>query len=553
MEAALILSRFDPLYGPTVVLKAPKSLEGEILNKIPSLMDIPTQGVFIHIFGEYKTANLFFKLMSPFARGGYESFLLSLVTESSVDLTLILANELLAGFAQYIIRLDDAYKAFDHEPKDFKADFSKLQEIRNFFFSYYESIKPAIKTLIMAEHRYQALFKAARDAILIMNRDSGVLVDVNLEAEKLIEKKKEEIIGNIALKFDLFDEGLVDPNMVRHLIDQPPPIISRIKKSTGTHMYLEVTVNEIKLADQYFIQYLFHDITDIQIIEDKLKEQMKKTDILNKIISIANQANELSGLLTKILESFIDLFDLEGCSIYLIDKREDVARIKVHKGFPSHFFLENHKLDINKNPYDIVFVKGVALINNNFPEPIKKFFEGLDISSTAVIPLFSKFDIIGSINMIFQDDKQLMPEEMELIITIGLELGTAIERMQNREELNESEIRNSVLFKHVPFSIFRISKAGVLLDFKLDTKIEKLVEQVFSTKNIIGQHISKFLPKEVVELAQFKIENSLSEKISKDMKFILPFNDNQIVFQSNIVPLGKREVLVFMQNITRTW
>ncbi|MBY8985336.1 MAG: GAF domain-containing protein [Candidatus Lokiarchaeota archaeon] len=553
MEAALILSRFDPLYGPTVVLKAPKSLEGEILNKIPSLMDIPTQGVFIHIFGEYKTANLFFKLMSPFARGGYESFLLSLVTESSVDLTLILANELLAGFAQYIIKLDDAYKAFDHEPKDFKADFSKLQEIRNFFFSYYESIKPAIKTLIMAEHRYQALFKAARDAILIMNRDSGVLVDVNLEAEKLIEKKKEEIIGNIALKFDLFDEGLVDPNMVRHLIDQPPPIISRIKKSTGTHMYLEVTVNEIKLADQYFIQYLFHDITDIQIIEDKLKEQMKKTDILNKIISIANQANELSGLLTKILESFIDLFDLEGCSIYLIDKREDVARIKVHKGFPSHFFLENHKLDINKNPYDIVFVKGVALINNNFPEPIKKFFEGLDISSTAVIPLFSKFDIIGSINMIFQDDKQLMPEEMELIITIGLELGTAIERMQNREELNESEIRNSVLFKHVPFSIFRISKAGVLLDFKLDTKIEKLVEQVFSTKNIIGQHISKFLPKEVVELAQFKIENSLSEKISKDMKFILPFNDNQIVFQSNIVPLGKREVLVFMQNITRTW
>ena len=553
MEAALILSRFDPLYGPTVVLKAPKSLEGEILNKIPSLMDIPTQGVFIHIFGEYKTANLFFKLMSPFARGGYESFLLSLVTESSVDLTLILANELLAGFAQYIIKLDDAYKAFDHEPKDFKADFSKLQEIRNFFFSYYESIKPAIKTLIMAEHRYQALFKAARDAILIMNRDSGVLVDVNLEAEKLIEKKKEEIIGNIALKFDLFDEGLVDPNMVRHLIDQPPPIISRIKKSTGTHMYLEVTVNEIKLADQYFIQYLFHDITDIQIIEDKLKEQMKKTDILNKIISIANQANELSGLLTKILESFIDLFDLEGCSIYLIDKQEDVARIKVHKGFPSHFFLENHKLDINKNPYDIVFVKGVALINNNFPEPIKKFFEGLDISSTAVIPLFSKFDIIGSINMIFQDDKQLMPEEMELIITIGLELGTAIERMQNREELNESEIRNSVLFKHVPFSIFRISKAGVLLDFKLDTKIEKLVEQVFSTKNIIGQHISKFLPKEVVELAQFKIENSLSEKISKDMKFILPFNDNQIVFQSNIVPLGKREVLVFMQNITRTW
>ena len=553
METALILSRFDPLYGPTIVLKAPKSLEGEILNKIPTLMDLPTQGVYMHIFGEFKTANLFFKLISPFARGGYESFLLSLVTESSINLTLILANELLAGFAQYIIKIDDAYKAFDHEPKDFKADVIKLNEIKSFFYSYFESIKPAIKTLVMAEHRYQALFKAARDAILIMNRDSGILIDVNLAAEKLIEKKKEEIIGNQALQFDLFDEGLVDPNMVKHLIDQPPPIISRIKKSTGTHMYLEVTVNEIQLADQYFIQYLFHDITDIHVIEDKLKEQVKKTDTLNKIISIANQANDLSGLLSKILDSFINLFNLKGCSIYLTDKHENVSRIKVHKGFPSYFFLENHELNINKNPYDIVFVKGVALINNNFPEASDKFFDGMDVSSTAVIPLFSKFEIIGSINMIFQDTKPLLPEEMELIITIGLELGTAIERMQNRDELLESELRNSILFKHVPFSIFRISKTGVLLDFKLDTKIEKIAEQIFSTKNMIGNHINKLFPQEIAETIQDKIENSLQDKISNTMKFILPFNNNQIVFQSNIVPLGNKEVLVFMQNLTRTW
>ena len=43
----------------------------------------------------------------------------------------------------------------------------------------------------MAEHRYQALFKAARDAILIMNRDSGILIDVNSAAEKLIEEYQE--------------------------------------------------------------------------------------------------------------------------------------------------------------------------------------------------------------------------------------------------------------------------------------------------------------------------------------------------------------------------
>ncbi|MFX1502534.1 MAG: PAS domain-containing protein, partial [Promethearchaeota archaeon] len=81
----------------------------------------------------------------------------------------------------------------------------------------------------MAEQRYQALFQAARDAIFIMNRDTGVIIDANLEAERLVEKTREEIVGIEALQLDLFDVGLVDPNMINHLIDQPPPIISRKK------------------------------------------------------------------------------------------------------------------------------------------------------------------------------------------------------------------------------------------------------------------------------------------------------------------------------------
>ena len=553
MEAALILSRFDPLYGPKIVLKAPQSLEDKNVDKIPSLMELPTRGVFIHIFGKLKTANLFFKLLSPFARGGYESFLLSLVTESSTNITLMLANELLTGCAQFIIKLHEAYKAFDHEPKDFKADPNKLHEIKNFFFSYFDSIRPAIKTLVMAEQRYQALFKAAKDAIFIMNRDSKVIVDVNLKGENLVEKTKVEIIGMKALNLDVFDEGLVDPNMVKQLINQPPPIISIIKKSTNKQMYIEVNVNEIKLGDEYFIQYMFHDLTDIHVIEEKLKEQVKKIEILNKIISIANQASNLSDLLLKIRDSFIDLFELKGCSIYLVDKSHNYAMIKVHKGFPSYFILENNELDINAEPYDVVFTKGVALINNNFPEVIERFFKGMEAHSIAIIPLFSKFEILGSLNMIFKDTKVLKPEEMDLIITVGLELGTAIERMQNKDELKQSEIQNNILFEHIPFSIFKISKNGIILEIKLDKKIEKIIEQIINPKEIIGNHISTLLPPETVEEAQDKIWQALNDKESKEMKFILSIDKNKIVFHSNFIPLGDKEVLIFLQNITRAW
>lgn len=212
--------------------------------------------------------------------------------------------------------------------------------------------------------------------------------------------------------------------------------------------------------------------------------------------------------------------------------------IKVHKGFPSYFILENSELDINKDPFDVVFTKGVALINNNFPDVIERFFKGMEVHSTAIIPLFSKFEILGSLNMIFKDTKVLNPDEMDLIITVGLELGTAIERMQNKEELKQSEMQNNILFEHIPFSIFKISKNGIFLEIKLDKKVEKIIEQIINTKEIIGKHISTLLPLETAEEAQINIDQALTTNESKEMKFVLPIGKNKIIFQSNFIPLG---------------
>ncbi|MFX1312748.1 MAG: PAS domain S-box protein [Promethearchaeota archaeon] len=550
---ALILSRFDPFYGPKIFLKAPESLDDEKVRKIPSLMELQTKEIFIHIFKQIKTANLFFKIPNHYARGGNESLMISIITDVKSDISLMLAHNLLENFAQNLINLEDAHRAFDNKVKDIEYDPEKLKEVKNFFFSYFESIKPALRTIEMAENRYQALFTAAKDAIIIINHKNQIIVDANLQVEKLVDQSREEIIGLHALELELFDQGLIDSNMVKQLIDNPPPIISRIKKSTGNKLYLEVSINEIKLGDEHFIQYLFHDITDLQVIEEKLKGQVKNMDILNTIISIANQANTLSELLTNILDNSIDLFNLKGCCIYLVDKTNNIARIKIHRGFPSYFIQQNNKLDISKKPYEIVFNKGVVLNNENFPEYLEQFFEEIEFGSAAVIPLFSKFEIIGAVYMIFKDNKLLSSEEMELIISLGMELGTAIERIQNKEKLRQSEVRNNILLNHIPFSIFKISKNGVFLDIKLDNKIKKIIEQAFATTEFLGKNIKDFLPKEVAEKAQVNIEKALKENESIEMKFILPLKTNKIVFHSNIVPLGNKEVLIFLQNLTRTW
>jgi PAS domain S-box-containing protein len=549
----LLLVRFDPLFGPSIFLKAPKTLSKEIIKDIPSLIELPTKGVFIHTFKEIKTANLFFKQPNKFARGGYESFLITILLNIKTQISLMLANKLLEGFANYLINLEDAYLAFDYEPKDHKSDPEKLKEIKGFFFSYFEYIKPVIKTLEIAEQRYQTLFQAARDAIFIINRDTGIIIDVNLEGERLVEKTKEEIVGIKALDLELFDEGLVDPTMVKHLINQPPPIISRRKKSSSKQLYLEVNINEIELGDEYFIQYLFHDLSDIHLVEEKLKEHARKMDTLNKFISIANQASDLSDLLKKTVDYFIEFLNLNGCCIYLVDKAQNIARIKEHKGLPQFFFEQNDNIKSEKSPYDIVYQQGVALFNDNFPEIIKKFFKSDLPIFGGVIPLFSKFEIIGSINMIFNGKRTISVEEMELIITIALEIGTAIEKMKNQEDLKLSEAKTTILLKHIPFSIFRISIEGIFQDIKLDKKIEKVLGISKYPKNLIGKKITEILPNNIAEDTLNNIIKALETQKPVEMRFNIRYQNNQILFRSDIIPIGKIEVLVFVQNLTRMW
>ena len=268
---ALILTRFDPFYGPKIFLKAPESLSNEKIKEIPLLMDLNSKGVFIHIFEELKTANLLFNLPSENARGGKESFLISIITDVNSDLKLNLAREILESFAEELINLEDAYRAFAISTKNYEGDPNKLREIENLFFSFFKSISPAIKTLEMAENRYQTLFKAARDPIFIINHDLGIIIDVNEEAERLFELPRDEIIGIHTSELKIFKRENLESIIASILSSENnTAVLTKLKKSNNKTFFMEISANEIQLGDHYLIQVIFHDITEIKVAEEKI-------------------------------------------------------------------------------------------------------------------------------------------------------------------------------------------------------------------------------------------------------------------------------------------
>ena len=131
----------------------------EELEKIPTLMSIPSEGFFIHTFETFKTANFFIKLPSSNARGRLEKFLISIITEINSALDLTIAKDFLEHFSHDFINLEDAYKGLDIESKGYKGDIEILNQIKNLFNSFFNTIKPIIDTLEISEHNLKERVK----------------------------------------------------------------------------------------------------------------------------------------------------------------------------------------------------------------------------------------------------------------------------------------------------------------------------------------------------------------------------------------------------------
>ena len=98
----LIFSHFDARLGPVPFLHFPDSFDKDILNQIPDLMNIfDEKGFFVHIVGDFQSANLNFEVYNPNARGDVEMLLISIILTEG-DLNIKLAEELLKNFANEI-------------------------------------------------------------------------------------------------------------------------------------------------------------------------------------------------------------------------------------------------------------------------------------------------------------------------------------------------------------------------------------------------------------------------------------------------------------------
>ncbi len=142
--------------------------------------------------------------------------------------------------------------------------------------------KKAEEELCESEEKHRKLFEESMDAIFLADAATGMIVDCNPAASKLVSRQKSELVGqhqSIVFPQEQIEGGF-SRSFKKHLKDPTKTLETQVMRKTGEIRDVAVKGTIFELNGRKLIQGTFRDITERKQAEQKLQEAEKRYNAL---------------------------------------------------------------------------------------------------------------------------------------------------------------------------------------------------------------------------------------------------------------------------------
>ena len=175
-----------------------------------------------------------------------------------------------------------------------------------------------------SEEKYRKQFEGAMDAIFIVDCETGILIDSNPAALKLVEREKSEIIGQnqrILYPPDVIDgdSSTIFEELVKNSLNEEDEKVLETKVVTkaGKIKHVAIKASVIEISGKKVLQGIFRDITknkqkekELQQTQEELLEASRRagmaevaTDVLHNVGNVLNSVNVITTLIKETLSN----------------------------------------------------------------------------------------------------------------------------------------------------------------------------------------------------------------------------------------------------------
>jgi PAS domain S-box-containing protein len=183
------------------------------------------------------------------------------------------------------------------------------------------------------------------------------------------------------------------------------------------------------------------DITERKRAEQEIRRRNRELLVLNSIGQSLMESMDLGDSLHRTLRQMAELFNLDACALYLFDeagtKIRRVAAVGHRSEYARNFPPVALKPDLLQH---IKAVHATFLSVQGLPLPaiFRETQRKEELLSAYIVVLWSKDRVIGGLTVGSRTPKEFSPADVNLLIAVGSQLSSAIERTTLYEEARQA-------------------------------------------------------------------------------------------------------------------
>lgn len=205
------------------------------------------------------------------------------------------------------------------------------------------------------------------------------------------------------------------------------------------------------------------------------KERTRRTQLaaLNQTSGVLSQSLELSQVLKSSIDSVIDVMRFEIALVFVVNEKAGQLTLAAHRGVSEKFVQDVSRIKVGEGFNGRVAETGQPLYiedasqDTEFAETAVRE-EGM--RSQLIVPLLSKGKVMGTLCVAARSQREVHPEELELVTAVGNQIGVAIENAnlyeqarEVAEQLRASEERYRELFENAYDAIWLHDLQGTII------------------------------------------------------------------------------------------
>ncbi len=233
-------------------------------------------------------------------------------------------------------------------------------------------------------------------------------------------------------------------------------------------------------------------------LEKKLLDRTNELAAIDSVALTLSQSGNLRGMLAKSLGQILDSLaglDPKG-GIFLTDPDGETLRLVASRGLSQDFVRNEATIRIGECLCGVAAQTGEILVTEkSCNDPRHTRCLGSGDHAHIIIPIKSRGIVLGVIFLYPEKHFTLKPSDLQMLDTIGAQLGLAVENLRFYAEVKESSEKFWDLFENSRDILFTMDSKGTL------TAVNREAEKFsgYAKSDLIGMSVLDFLTPEGAE------------------------------------------------------